>query len=234
MNNRTCTGCEKVFTPTHGRQRCCSIGCRKPNHAIVTLTCDCCGGPATKYRQAKRYNATYCGTLCRDFAKYGPTSCTIPKDHWARWYGRTSTWKPPLTRNDGTCQWCGSANPRGISASFCSPRCKQGAKHQRRRAREYDAPGEYRYTDVIHQFRRQGHACAYCLRRIDGLPDPEHVRALSRGGRNDMTNIVAACGPCNSDKRDLSLTEWAADRARRGLDAVNITLAGPAYANLIL
>lgn len=96
MNNRTCTGCEKIFTPTHGRQRCCSIECRKPNHAKVTKSCDWCGASCVKYQGRQRYSRTYCGTQCRDAAirMDGDGSCEIPSDHWARWYGATSQWPP--------------------------------------------------------------------------------------------------------------------------------------------
>lgn len=234
MDNRTCTGCGATFTPTHGRQRCCSVECRKPSHPKITLVCDCCGGPATKYKQARRYDATYCGTLCRDFAKFGPTSCTIPKDHWARWYGKASTWRPPTLRNDGTCQWCGDLNDRNRAASYCSEACKGRAHKQRRRAREAGAPGNYRLRDVVGQYLTQGRVCAYCSHPASGLPDPEHVVPLSRGGRNDMSNIVASCRPCNADKRDLLLNEWEADRARRGLSPVSINLTGSRFPHLNL
>lgn len=49
--------------------------------------------------------------------------------------------------------------------------------------------------------------------------EPDHVIPLSRGGSNSITNVVPACKPCNSGKRDLLLSEWYADRARRGLEA---------------
>ena len=234
MDNRTCTGCGIEFTPTHGRQRCCSPQCRKPSHAKVTLACDCCGGPAVKYKQAKRYAATYCGTLCRDYAKYGPSSCCLPRDHWARWFGCTSEWIAPAIRNQGTCQWCGQDNPRGIQAAYCSIKCKDRAKSQRRRAAEFGAPGEYTYSQVIRQYIMQGRVCAYCSTPTIGTPDPDHVVALSRGGRNDMTNIVASCSPCNSDKRDLTLSEWETDRERRGLAPVNTDLTGGRFPRLIL
>ena len=51
---------------------------------------------------------------------------------------------------------------------------------------------------------------------MTGQPDPDHVTPISRGGRNDMSNIVACCRLCNADKSDLTLTEWADERARLG------------------
>jgi 5-methylcytosine-specific restriction endonuclease McrA len=58
--------------------------------------------------------------------------------------------------------------------------------------------------------------CAYCDEQVDGQPDPDHVIPLSRGGRNDIGNIVACCRLCNSDKSDLTLDEWALERIRLG------------------
>lgn len=84
----------------------------------------------------------------------------------------------------------------------------------------------------MRQYARQGHTCAYCRMPCSGLPDPEHVTPLSRGGRNDMSNIVAACRACNGDKRDLTLSEWEEDRASRGLPPVDTTLAAPAFYHL--
>jgi 5-methylcytosine-specific restriction endonuclease McrA len=76
--------------------------------------------------------------------------------------------------------------------------------------------------------------CAYCHQPCDGLPDPEHVIPISRGGDNSMSNIVAACRQCNADKRDLTPKEWAADRQRRGLEPVDTSLAGHAFKHLAL
>lgn len=69
--------------------------------------------------------------------------------------------------------------------------------------------------------------------KIAGLPDPEHVIPLSRGGSNSMANIVAACRACNGDKRDLTPDEWALDRMRRGLLPVDTSLSGPAFSHLV-
>lgn len=82
-------------------------------------------------------------------------------------------------------------------------------------------------------YLKQGKVCAYCEQPVVGLPDPEHVLPLSRGGRNDTTNLVAACRACNTDKNDLTLTEWAADRERRGLPPVRTDLPRATYSHLV-
>lgn len=51
---------------------------------------------------------------------------------------------------------------------------------------------------------RDGHRCAYCGGRASTI---DHVLPRSRGGGNTWLNTVAACGPCNSRKRDRTPTE---------------------------
>jgi 5-methylcytosine-specific restriction endonuclease McrA len=78
--------------------------------------------------------------------------------------------------------------------------------------------------------------CAYCDERIDGQPDPDHVIPLSRNGRNDIGNIVACCRPCNSDKSDMTLDEWALERMRLGKQPVRYVLpfTDPRFQHLTL
>lgn len=234
MADRTCKTCSTKFIATHGRQIYCNPGCRQDPHAKVTLICDGCAGPAVKDRRSQRYAGTYCSLLCRDFVRWGQQSCTLPSDHMARCFGQACKWTPPQMIRSTTCEWCGEQfETTRVSQSYCTVRCKYNCKRQRRRARALNAPGEYRYVDVMRQYRAQGYACAYCKEPARGLPDPEHVVPLSRGGRNDMSNLVAACKQCNSDKRDLLLPEWAANRRARGLRPVDTTLEGAAYRALL-
>lgn len=51
---------------------------------------------------------------------------------------------------------------------------------------------------------RDGHRCAYCDRGADTI---DHVVPRSRGGRNEWTNVVAACARCNHRKGDKLLAE---------------------------
>jgi 5-methylcytosine-specific restriction endonuclease McrA len=78
-----------------------------------------------------------------------------------------------------------------------------------------------------------GYCCAYCGTKPDRL-DPDHVVPLKRGGHNVLSNLLPACNSCNSDKRDLLLKEWPADRERRGLPARATTWAedDPRYYHL--
>lgn len=238
VGRRLVCKCGTEFTQTHGRQKYCGPDCRLPPRRKVQATCACCGALCLKeYRKERRYSKQYCGIVCRDYDRTGGSKCRIPKDHWARWYGASSTWKPKVEASFqcGMCIDCGAliCEPASQTPSkFCSERCHDKVKRRRRRAAEHNAPGEYSTTQIIRQYQRQGNVCAYCKQPCTGLPDPEHVMPLSRGGRNDMSNLVAACRPCNADKCDLTLAEWATDRKRRQLTPVDTRLDGPAYKHL--
>ena len=55
---------------------------------------------------------------------------------------------------------------------------------------------------------REGGKCAYCgcpltLKQVT----KEHVHPRSKGGKDDLLNVVAACTPCNSEKADRVLSD---------------------------
>jgi 5-methylcytosine-specific restriction endonuclease McrA len=192
-----------------------------PNrHPKATYACVACGGQAVKDAgRDKRYANVYCSDLCKNYARWGGCSTRLPSDHWARWYGCTSSWTAPVVIENGPCGWCGGVNERTRSSAFCSYRCKKAQYKATRRGREHNAPGTYTWMDITRLWQVFDRACAYCH-----TPTPlaeiqaEHVVALSNGGANNTTNLLPSCAACNSDKRDLPLDAWNADRARRGLD----------------
>ena len=53
----------------------------------------------------------------------------------------------------------------------------------------------------------RGNRCVYCGRAGVRLTQ-DHVVPLSRGGAHTAENVVPACKPCNSSKRDRTPNEW--------------------------
>lgn len=53
-------------------------------------------------------------------------------------------------------------------------------------------------------FARDDSRCQYCGNRAESI---DHVTPRSRGGPHTWENVVAACRPCNSKKRDRLLSE---------------------------
>lgn len=55
---------------------------------------------------------------------------------------------------------------------------------------------------------RDGYCCQYCGKRFRSTElTMDHVIPRSQGGLRTFENIVAACGPCNHRKADLSCDE---------------------------
>jgi 5-methylcytosine-specific restriction endonuclease McrA len=53
-------------------------------------------------------------------------------------------------------------------------------------------------------FARDGHRCQYCGASAENI---DHVIPKSKGGRHAWDNVVAACRPCNTAKRDRLLED---------------------------
>ena len=53
-------------------------------------------------------------------------------------------------------------------------------------------------------FARDGHRCQYCGSAAENI---DHVIPRSKGGTHAWDNVVAACRPCNSRKRDRMLED---------------------------
>lgn len=54
---------------------------------------------------------------------------------------------------------------------------------------------------------RHGLRCVYCG-SIQGPFHNDHLFPVSRGGSNDVSNLVIACASCNLSKSDRTLLEW--------------------------
>jgi hypothetical protein len=237
MAERTCTepGCDKKLRArglctTHYNQQ------HQPNrHATKQVACDYCGTMCAKQPTSK-FAHRFCSLMCRDLHRIEhavdgdvmaaarraprkgqrkpptPTRCPVPADHPARWCGTSS----PV--NFGPCGWCGGATCRGQSGTraYCSKACSVRAARVRRRGREATDHGYWSWSDFMRIAQRFDFRCAYCGHRgVDQL-EPDHVVPVSRQGANTVANLLPACKPCNSDKRDLLLDEWATDRERLG------------------
>lgn len=73
------------------------------------------------------------------------------------------------------------------------------------------SPGAWQRLRVA-VFERDDHTCRYCGERSEEL-ECDHVIPISRGGTNEMGNLVTACSVCNSSKRAKLISEWRASHA---------------------
>jgi 5-methylcytosine-specific restriction endonuclease McrA len=190
-------------------------------HAKVIVPCDGCGKACLKERRTQRYLTNHCGDpICAYYLKWGAWSVEYRSPVKA-----TKDVAAVEETLDRECLWCGATFTRthGMQ-TYCDVKCANRRKRAVRRGREFGATGTFTWADITMLWLKFERSCAYCSRET-ALPliQAEHVTALSRGGANNLTNLLPSCGACNSDKRDLPLEEWAKDRARRNLPAVKTT-----------
>ena len=76
-----------------------------------------------------------------------------------------------------------------------------------RDARKRGAEGSFTAEDIKDLYATQGGRCYYCSIEIEKY-HIEHMTPLSRGGRNDVSNICLACAPCNLKKHTKTAEEF--------------------------
>lgn len=194
-------------------------------HPKIPQPCHVCGNIIVKHR-ASSGRRVVCSNECHYILRWGrpkptfstdlvgpvPRTCPLPQP----------TPSPTATRFvAATCNWCGIGFIHDLRVTrpaplYCSRSCSRGRARAQRKASERGAPGTYTLAEVVRLWLAFGKCCAYCEQPTPGLPEPDHVLPLSRGGSNSITNILPCCHMCNSDKNDQTLDEWALDRERRG------------------
>ena len=72
-------------------------------------------------------------------------------------------------------------------------------------------------------FKRDSFTCQYCGKRApDVVLEVDHINPVSKGGDNDISNLITACFDCNRGKRDKKLTEnQAIKKQKEELDKLN-------------
>lgn len=75
-----------------------------------------------------------------------------------------------------------------------------------RRARKFNNGGSHTFDELVQRFRSLGNVCFYC--GCSKKLTIDHDIPLSRGGTDNIENILPACGSCNSRKRTLTALEF--------------------------
>lgn len=66
------------------------------------------------------------------------------------------------------------------------------------------------WKQITHEvFERDNYTCQYC-HVIGGILEVDHVIPISRGGTNELSNLVTACRRCNRQKKDKTPEEFEA------------------------
>lgn len=191
-------------------------------------TCARCSSPLPEGSQTNR---VYCSKACgfAAFRERDPAARKAANKAWREATRESRRAKLLEARPLRHCAECGASLPRaaGNRRRFCDRRCtnqfalreryeQRLEANRRRRARIAAAGGPgVRDRDWQRLVRRHGNRCAYCQRR--GRLTMDHVVPIARGGRHSIGNVLPACFPCNSSKRDDFLAHW-----RRGIPAARL------------
>lgn len=110
----------------------------------------------------------------------------------------------PETRNLPSLRWAKNnrAKVREIERRY----------KRNRRVRKAKAGGTFTEAEFQEKLQQYKGRCHWCRKVIQGRPHRDHLIALSKGGSNDIGNIVPSCGPCNHKKTHLMPWEFMEGR----------------------
>lgn len=72
-------------------------------------------------------------------------------------------------------------------------------------------------------FKRDSFTCQYCGKKSpEVVLNVDHISPVSRGGKDDILNLITSCFPCNSGKSDRKISDNSVvQRQRAQLDDLN-------------
>lgn len=72
-------------------------------------------------------------------------------------------------------------------------------------------------------FKRDGFKCQYCGRSApDVVLQVDHITPVSKGGTNDLTNLITSCVECNQGKKATTLSDASiVEKQRKQLSELN-------------
>lgn len=167
---------------------------------LKTGTCEC--GAEVSWRTRPRLRCDACRLLARRevTARYRSENREIIRAKGLQ-YARANA----ETMNAKKRAWR-RANPEKNKEQKDDWRRRNPLKHAvqfaRCRARKAQVEGDFTDADFIRIIEGQSRKCFYCSTDISLKPTIDHYIPLLRGGSNWAVNIVAACKPCNTSKRN--------------------------------
>jgi len=105
-----------------------------------------------------------------------------------------------------TCDSCYMPEPIALFIV----RAERVVRYQNIRAREYGCTADLTAQQWIDILNKSEGFCCYCNRFVGKEKlCLDHLIPVTKGGGTTLQNVVAACSPCNREKSDQLLEEWA-------------------------
>lgn len=134
---------------------------------------------------------------------------------WCSWSCRNKvTYAAQHPRTERSCATCGRTfKDKRSDARYCSKLCRMNSRPvraaaKRRRVRRLGNGGSHTDDEWLKKCELFAWRCAYCGERRPLTED--HKTPITRGGSDDISNILPACRPCNSKKQKRTTEEFLA------------------------
>jgi 5-methylcytosine-specific restriction endonuclease McrA len=193
-----CKVCEKeikIKPSKLGKRVYCSRECMATDYRGNRLikTCESCGKDFEIPDRPSRKNARFCSKACMGI---GQTA----EKHWNYQHGQR--WLPEVKKlyfRKYYEEHKEEANQRSFIGKI--------------KRRQMNIEGSHTFLEWIELIKKHDNKCYYCgvcmtKKMEERQRTRDHIIPISRGGRDDMSNIVPACRSCNSSKGNKTLEEW--------------------------
>lgn len=84
--------------------------------------------------------------------------------------------------------------------------CEETAYFERKKSgvRMYNTNVSQWYKTINYIFARDNYTCAYCG-QVGGKLEVDHVIPFSKGGSDEVDNLITSCRRCNRQKKDKTV-----------------------------
>ena len=137
-------------------------------------------------------NRVYCSKSCQYKSRKG----IHLDDDWRKALSEGRK-KSEKCKGENLYNWKGGESTRLIRAKT--------AYYKRKNNLSKDMPAKF----LERVLKAQNNNCFYCNSNLKEYKSIEHLTPVSKGGDNDIYNLVYSCKSCNSQKRQLTLEEYA-------------------------
>lgn len=216
MVTKTCAICSQAFEAVQYKEKYCSDECYKEARRRQARTPEQRARGARKKQRQRARNPEHQRQLWResrlrhiDERKADNQRFYAERPTYRRDYTRKYRALHPNRTQEHTRYYQGhkAAIAARVSAYTNTHPDVLQLKNSRRRALKKNAGGDWTRAQFLELCGACDWRCAYCHERFGRLT-PDHIQPLSRGGSNDIDNIIPACGPCNYSKQDKTPLEY--------------------------
>ena len=158
----------------------------------LDIKCQLCGNPIENKHSVSIRNRKFCSNKCRTDSRKGVPLSDEKKKKLSE--GRKKSEK---CKGENLYNWKGGESTRAIR--------QKSYFYKRKLKLVKEMPGSF----LAKIFKIQKGQCFFCNSDLSDYKAIEHLTPISRGGDNDIYNLVYSCKHCNSKKGRNTLEEYA-------------------------